>query len=141
MSIKNELSNKKEKALIYTWKINDVEPNEKIKIKEIFEATPINGLDLFKWCAFCGAMIENAEEINLEDYYFLEFVGCGSYKATKAEKNELVKIISSVAMSKICAGENVYRKVAGHYKLVEGGHDISNIADWFCYGEWYAESN
>jgi len=140
MSVKLELSRKKELALLYTIKINDIEPNEKVKVKEIFESIPINGLDLLKYCAFCGAMIDNAEEVNIEDSYFLEFIGCGTYKAIKSEDNKLVKINSDTAMRKICAGENVYRKVADHYKLVSGGYDISNVADWFCYSEWYAES-
>lgn len=140
MSIKNELSNKKEKALIYTWKINDIEPNEKIKVKEVFEATPINGLDLFKWCAFCGAMIDNAEEINLGNNYFLEFVGCGTYKATKTENYKLVKINADEALRKICAGENVYQKYGDSFKLMSGEYDISGLAYIFCHGEWYSES-
>ena len=141
MSVKNELSNKKEKALLCTWKFNDVEPNERVKVKEKSEATPINGLDLLKYCAFCGAMIDNAEEINLEDDYFLEFLGCGTYKATKAEKYSFVKIDAEVALRKISAGENVYQKYNDTFKLMNGEYDISGLAYLFCHGEWYAENN
>jgi len=139
MSVKLELSRKKELALLYTIKINDVEPNERVKVKEKSEATPINGLDLLKYCAFCGAMIDNAEEINLEEDYFLEFVGCGTYKATKAEKYRFVKIDADVALRKISAGENVYQLYNDNFQLMVGNYSISGLAYLFCHGNWYIE--
>lgn len=87
MKIKNELENKKEKAMVYTTNFTD-DNQDKIKIRKETEAIPISGLDLFKWCAFVGARIQNAEEINLDKEYILEFIGMGAYIATEFKKDK-----------------------------------------------------
>jgi len=49
--IKEELKQKKENAMVYTVKFSGDE-STRIKIREEYEAIPINGLDLLKCCAY-----------------------------------------------------------------------------------------
>lgn len=130
MNFKNQLENKKEKAMVYTMGTNDDE-SIKVKIREEYEAIPINGLDLFKWCAFVGARIQNAEEIKLDKEYILEFIGCGTYIATEITKRkyEIFKIIKKLK----------WLDIQDKFKIVEATkqyplftRDDINIDDEWC---------
>ena len=87
MTIKNELKQKKENAMVYTVKFTG-EESTRIKIKEEYEAIPINGLDLFKWCATVGAIIQDADEIDLNKEYIFEYIGTGTYIVTEFKKDD-----------------------------------------------------
>ena len=84
--IKEELKQKKENAMVYTVKFSGDE-STRIKIREEYEAIPINGLDLLKCCATIGAMIKNADEIDVNKEYFLEFIGIGTYIAMEVRED------------------------------------------------------
>ena len=87
MNIKDELKQKKENAIVYTVKFAG-EESTRIKIQEEYKATPINGLDLFKWCATVGAIIQNVDEIDINKKYVLEFTGMGTHIATEVNKDK-----------------------------------------------------
>ena len=87
MNIKDELKQKKENAMVYTVKFTGEEPT-RIKIREEYEAIPINGLDLLKCCAAVGFMIKNFDEIELNKEYTLEFIGIGTHIATEVKKDD-----------------------------------------------------
>jgi hypothetical protein len=77
---KYDYRSKVDDAVILKFNPNEDEI-EPIKVKEISQATPINGLDLFRFCAFNGAMIQNADKVKPEKTYYLEFLGMCTYRA------------------------------------------------------------
>ena len=87
MTIKDELKQKKENAMVYTVKFTG-EESTRIKIREEYEAMPINGLDLLKCCAAVGFMIKNFDEIELNKEYTLEFIGIATHIATEFKKDD-----------------------------------------------------
>jgi len=86
MTIKEELKQKKENAMVYTVKFTG-EESTRIKIREEYEAMPINGLDLLKCCAAVGFIIKNFDEIELNKEYTLEFIGIGTYIAMEVRED------------------------------------------------------
>lgn len=138
MKFKKILEDMKDKALIYKMDFS-TEESAKVKVQDRYEATPIGGLDLYKFCAFNGARIENAEDIKLDKEYYLEFLGLATYKAIESKENNLIKISLNDAITKISQGENVYQKIDENYKLLQGNYDLSYIANIFQNYELFAE--
>ena len=87
MTIKEELKQKKLNAMVYTVKFSGDE-STRIKVREEYEAIPINGLDLLKCCAATGFMVKNFDEIDLNKKYTLEFIGIGIHIATEFKKDD-----------------------------------------------------
>jgi len=87
MTIKDELKQKKENAMVYTVKFSG-EESTRIKVREEYDAIPINGLDLLKCCAAVGFMIKNFDEIDLNKEYILEFIGIGTHIVTEFKKDD-----------------------------------------------------
>ena len=90
MTIKEELKQKKLNAMVYTVKFSGDE-STRIKVREEYEAIPINGLELLKCCAAVGFMVKNFDEIELTKEYTLEFIGIGTYIATEFKKDDKYK--------------------------------------------------
>ena len=86
MTIRDELKQKRENAMVYTLGFTH-NRFTRCKIREEYEAMPINGLDLLKCCATIGAMIKNADEIDVNKEYFLEFIGIGTYIAMEVRED------------------------------------------------------
>ena len=86
--MKNKLIKMAEKAKVYTLKFDGDSDAVRVKIREKYDAVPINGLNLLKWCASVGAMIQNVDEIDLNKKYTLEFIGIGTHIATEFKKDD-----------------------------------------------------
>jgi len=87
MTIRDELKQKRENAMVYT--LGFIHNGfTRYKIREDYEAIPINGLDLLKCCATIGFMIKNADKIDVNKEYILEFIGMSTYIAIEIKKEQ-----------------------------------------------------
>jgi hypothetical protein len=76
----NSLQNKINNSILTAFSINENGAGEKVVLGRKENKVPISGLDLLKYCASSGARIENFEDINLENNYYVHFIGFMSYK-------------------------------------------------------------
>lgn len=52
-------------------------------VKDNENPTGMFGREILLWCATFGAQIKNIEDLELDELYYLTFVGCGSHEITK----------------------------------------------------------
>jgi len=87
MTIRDKLKQMRENAMVYTLGFTH-NGFTRYKIREEYEAIPIDGLDLLKCCAAIGFMIKNADKIDVNKEYVLEFIGIGTHIVTEIKKNQ-----------------------------------------------------